>query len=104
MRVEEEKTHGLQPKILPGYVRAERVRCGKKNCKCSKGYLHGPYFYHYTWVAGKRRKRYIKPADVGKVIVSCEMNRRFWRTLRQDRRQYGKLTSILREWQNERKA
>ncbi len=31
----------------------ERVKCGKKTCKCAKGELHGPYWYAY-WRNGKR--------------------------------------------------
>jgi hypothetical protein len=27
--------------------RLEGVRCGKENCKCAEGHLHGPYWYAY---------------------------------------------------------
>ena len=33
----------LQP--LPGSLRRRMIKCGKKNCKCRKGELHGPYCY-----------------------------------------------------------
>lgn len=33
----------------------ERVKCGKKGCKCAKGELHGPYWYTY-WREGRRVK------------------------------------------------
>jgi len=39
--------------------RNEMVRCGKKVCKCSKGELHGPYWYAYWTENGKTRSQYI---------------------------------------------
>jgi uncharacterized coiled-coil DUF342 family protein len=33
----------LQP--LSGSLRRRMIRCGKKNCRCRKGQLHGPYHY-----------------------------------------------------------
>jgi hypothetical protein len=39
--------------------RLELVRCGKVNCRCSGGELHGPYWYAY-WTEGRRtRSRYL---------------------------------------------
>lgn len=35
--------------------RSEMVRCGKKNCHCAEGKLHGPYWYAY-WTEGSRTK------------------------------------------------
>lgn len=37
----------------------EMVRCGKKGCKCSKGELHGPYWYAYWSVGGKTKSEYV---------------------------------------------
>jgi hypothetical protein len=39
--------------------RLEEVRCGKEKCKCTKGKLHGPYWYSYTRVGGKVKSQYI---------------------------------------------
>ena len=39
--------------------RSEMVRCGKKGCKCSRGELHGPYWYAYWSVGGKTKSEYI---------------------------------------------
>jgi hypothetical protein len=33
----------LQP--LPGSLRRRHIRCGKRNCRCRNGQLHGPYHY-----------------------------------------------------------
>jgi hypothetical protein len=50
------------------YIR-EGVKCGKPACKCTRGELHGPYWYSYQWSAASRRliKKYIgkqQPADI----------------------------------------
>jgi hypothetical protein len=39
--------------------RLERVRCGKVNCRCSGGELHGPYWYAYWTEGGRTRSRYL---------------------------------------------
>jgi hypothetical protein len=39
--------------------RLEKVRCGKKNCRCSRGELHGPYWYAYWTEGGKTRSEYV---------------------------------------------
>src|SRR5947199_581778 len=38
--------------------RLESIRCGKENCKCSRGKLHGPYWYSYTRVKDKVTSQY----------------------------------------------
>lgn len=37
----------------------ERVRCGKENCKCARGELHGPYWYAYWAEGGKSKSQYV---------------------------------------------
>ena len=37
----------------------ERIRCGKANCKCAKGALHGPYWYAYWSEDGKTKSMYV---------------------------------------------
>lgn len=39
--------------------RLEKVRCGKKGCKCADGNLHGPYWYAYWSEDGKTKSKYI---------------------------------------------
>lgn len=51
--------------------RQESVRCGKENCKCARGKLHGPYWYSYTRVKDKVTSHYIGknlPQDVQKKL------------------------------------
>jgi len=42
-----------------GSIVLERVRCGKTNCRCSQGHLHGPYRYWHFYEAGKVRRKYL---------------------------------------------
>lgn len=39
--------------------RLEKVKCGKKKCKCTQGKLHGPYWYSYHWNGKKLSSTYI---------------------------------------------
>jgi|SRR5215213_5337740 len=53
--------------------RQESVRCGKENCKCARGKLHGPYWYSYSRVKDKVTSQYIGknlPRDVEKKLRS----------------------------------
>jgi hypothetical protein len=45
--------------------RLEKVRCGKKGCKCAGGELHGPYWYAYWSEAGKTKSRYVGKKPTG---------------------------------------
>jgi len=92
----ENKNQSLQPKMLDGYVRAERVRCGKENCKCSRGELHGVYFYRYTWDAGRRRKSYVKRSDVEQIRAACAEYRKVQRQLRAGRAEYQRTLAQAR--------
>jgi hypothetical protein len=59
------------PKKMMGSVHAQYVRCGKANCKCASGELHGPYYYHFVRVGGELRKRYLKADEVEIVQAAC---------------------------------
>ncbi len=48
---------------LTGSIHAERKRCGRPNCRCARGRMHGPYSYLYWREDGRLRKRYIRAAD-----------------------------------------
>ena len=56
----EAKTVGLTSYYLIG------TTCGKKGCKCSRGELHGPYWYSYRQENGKAGYKY-----VGKNLPDC---------------------------------
>lgn len=101
----EEDCTESSPKIqaLIGAVCAVKKRCGRANCRCQRGVQHGPYFYRYWRQAGRRRKRYVKKADVSEARAACFEHRR-QRELarevqRQSMRQWRNLTALLRSMQ-----
>ena len=51
-----------------GAVCAQYVRCGKAGCKCSRGELHGPYYYRFTREGGRLRKSYVKKSEAGAAL------------------------------------
>ena len=64
------------PAELPGAVCPQWVKCGKPNCKCARGELHGPYWYRF-WrdPFGSLCKEYVRPGDLEAVRVACAANR-----------------------------
>jgi hypothetical protein len=79
------------PKMLPGSVCAQRVKCGRPNCRCAQGRLHGPYFYRFWREGGRLRKQYVPPADVDRVRSRCEARR-------ESRRQEHRHVAATLEW------
>jgi hypothetical protein len=65
------KTENMLPKMLSGSVHKEFKKCGKPNCKCITGELHGPYYYHFVRAGGELRKRYLKASEVEPTIRAC---------------------------------
>ena len=54
---------------------AQRTRCGKPNCRCRDGRLHGPYRY-LRWRDGPiQRRRYVRAGDVPAVRAILEKRR-----------------------------
>ena len=68
MKTETEK---VLPKTMIGTVHAQFVKCGKLNCKCTRGELHGAYFYYFVRVGGRLRKRYLKASEVQEIQTAC---------------------------------
>ena len=95
-RAAEKKSGDFTRKIEPlhgGLVR-EMVHCGRTNCKCVNGSLHGPYHYRVWMVRGRRFKKYVKKADFDRIKTSIEA----FRTKRCERQQFKEeIKTILRE-------
>ena len=60
------------PKTLPGVVRPQWVKCGRANCRCHRGHLHGPYNYRFWREGGRLRKQYVKRDKVTEVRAACD--------------------------------
>ena len=43
--------------IISGHLRETSLSCGKENCKCASGKLHGPYLQHGYRAGGKFRNQ-----------------------------------------------
>jgi hypothetical protein len=65
------KLKDLLPKMMPGAVCAQMVRCGKQNCRCASGDLHGPYHYHFSRTGGVLVKQYVRARNVETVRAAC---------------------------------
>jgi hypothetical protein len=85
------------PKILPGVVRPQWVRCGRPGCRCARGQLHGPYFCRLWREGGRLRKAYVRPADLAAVRASCEARRRLRRELGAGWAAWRQLRELVRE-------
>ena len=61
---------------LPGTVQPQYIRCGKPNCKCARGQLHGPFYYR-IWRdhRGRQHKEYVRKADLEAVRNACDGRR-----------------------------
>ena len=84
------------PDYISGKIQAQYVRCGKANCHCATGELHGPYYYR-IWRDGMRtRKVYVKPENVDALRAVCEGNSERMAQLRQIRQQRRLASDQLR--------
>ena len=87
---------GLHNKTV-GWLVAQMVRCGKPNCRCACGDLHGPYFVRGWREGGDQHRRYVPLAEVegirrelAEAAVERERVRAAWA-------QYRGLRDLLRE-------
>lgn len=71
------KIQNPSPKMepLPGTVVTQWVRCGRRNCKCARGALHGPYHYRFWWEGRRRYKAYVRKSTVDSVRSACDAYR-----------------------------
>ena len=70
------KSESLFPKqSLPGSVHMEWKCCGRSWCHCSRGHLHGPYFYRRWREDGLQKKRYVKVTNLRETLAAIEMRK-----------------------------
>ena len=65
-RIKALKAERAQLQPLPGSLRRRMIKCGKKNCRCRKGELHGPYCY-FAPSKCRGKWQYISVEDLKKV-------------------------------------
>jgi hypothetical protein len=100
-----ETTTKIEP--LKGGLEQRYVRCGRSNCKCSKGELHGPYYIRRWQRHGQRRSKYVKKSDVSATFQACleyKRDRQETRELIREINETGSamlraLGEVIRRWQ-----
>lgn len=102
------KTRKVLPKILNGTVHRQFVKCGKDNCRCAVGELHGAYFYHFERIEGKLRKRYLKTSEVEAFKTACrnrqELNQQIAANALANWELFRSLREIVRDSSNSRRS
>lgn len=88
----EKKSESFTPKIEPlrGGILEQFKRCGRSNCKCVNGSLHGPYYYRVWMARGIRYKSYVKKADFDRIKAGIE-------AFHAKKRDRAEIQTILRE-------
>jgi hypothetical protein len=68
------KSGGPLPKVRPltGSLHAEWKTCGKPNCRCVHGDLHGPYYFRHWREHGRQRKVYVPRDQCAEVKQAIE--------------------------------
>jgi len=85
------------PKMLPGTVCVQWQKCGRKNCRCTRGELHGPYFFRFWREDGKLRKAYVKRSELETVRKQCAARQQQRLQLRQGLNDWRNLRDLVRE-------
>lgn len=90
------KTQNPAIKMLPGFIASVRVRCGKLNCRCSRGTRHTAY-YHVTYSRGVRFRKYVRRDQVAATRAACTAYRDLQVQLRAGRAEYKRSLARMRE-------
>jgi len=76
-------------RLLYGSVVKKYKACGKGGCKCTKGFLHGP-FYYLTYKEDKKTKMIFIKKNMWEAVIKLNDNYRELRKLRADISKIGK--------------
>ena len=83
----------------------QMVRCGRPNCRCTRGVLHGPYACLFWRESGRLRKRYLRMAEAAAVRQEVTERRTARRELRElmrtSRQHWRRLLTLLREYERD---
>jgi hypothetical protein len=95
----ENKSKKVATKIdpLPGHLEEKYVSCGRPNCCCAKGKLHGPYFYRQWQRRGHRLTKYVRKGEVLSVKKSISAFRHEQNEHRKARNRNQQLIREIRE-------
>jgi hypothetical protein len=82
--------------LLNGHVQKRRVKCGKPNCKCARGFPHTAY-YHVWHSDGRRFQQYVRLSEVENLRHKCEQHKKLQIKLRAGRAEYKQILARARE-------
>lgn len=91
------QTESVQTLPKAGALCPQMVRCGKPECRCARGELHGPYYYIFWRERGRLRKRYVRMTDVGEVRAALAEWRRLHPPVSRARQELAELHRLLRQ-------
>jgi hypothetical protein len=91
-----ESTSKIHP--LEGYLEAQMICCGRSNCKCSKGELHGPYYIRRWERRGKKCSKYVKKGELPSVIAGISARKQQREELKEFARSINEASSLLRQY------
>jgi hypothetical protein len=74
-RQEKAKNAELLPKKPVGSLHLEFKKCGRPNCRCKRGLLHGPYVYRHRREDGRQKKEYVPMERLSEVALEMERQR-----------------------------
>jgi hypothetical protein len=63
------------PKTAVGSLHLEFKKCGRANCRCQRGLLHGPYLYRHWREHGRQRKEFVPMKRLDEVLLEMEHQR-----------------------------
>ncbi len=81
--------------MIHGMLHEVFRKCGKKNCRCSKGQLHGPYPALSVSQSGKKKMMMIKKDDAPTAIIKSKRYRHYQQTLAKIRKINKEIDSLL---------
>jgi len=81
--------------MIYGLLHEAYRKCGKRNCKCSEGKLHGPYYVLSVNKQGKKSTVMIKRADVPVVLKEAKRYLYFQKTLTRIRKMNREIDALL---------
>jgi hypothetical protein len=84
---------------LPGSVISEFKKCGKPNCKCQRGDLHGPYYYRFYRVEGKLRREYVRKERLRAVQSQIQEFRTFNQSIKAGNALRKRAMKLLKEYE-----
>lgn len=80
-RLERELLRLSRHVLVRGSVVPMYKACNKGGCKCTRGALHGPFWYLSWSEGGRTRMHFVKAAGVARVRLAAQRYRR-WRQVR----------------------